>query len=217
MLTLDHPTIRYVSPRKWIRSANYLNMDFHVSLEVFSRQRDELVKALATLDLEGWKRGATFTATFVERSRDRVGAARLGSKTQDIHASRVASRSAHANAPDPGDHAEERRIVGDAADRIHLARRHRAITGARGGGAIEDGERPSGRPVSEIPDLDLERARRVGSCRPGSGMYSSPQVSKAASIGSAAAMAWAVGVSASSALSFRLPTSRTMGVGMGPS
>jgi len=63
MIAQDHPTLRYVSPRTWIRRTDYPDLEFRPSLDAFTRQRKELLKSLKTLGLEGWARGATFTAT----------------------------------------------------------------------------------------------------------------------------------------------------------
>jgi hypothetical protein len=63
MIAQDHPTLRYVSPRTWMRKTNYPEQDFHHSLHAFTRQRMELVQALKALQPAGWSRGATFTAT----------------------------------------------------------------------------------------------------------------------------------------------------------
>lgn len=67
MLTEDHPTIRHVSPRSWIRKTDYLQQSFRDSLRVFSRQRATLIETLTRLDTKGWSRGATFTATTLWR------------------------------------------------------------------------------------------------------------------------------------------------------
>jgi hypothetical protein len=63
MIAQEHPTLRYVSPRTWIRKTDYPELDFHLSLDAFARQRKELLKSLKSLGLKGWARGATFTAT----------------------------------------------------------------------------------------------------------------------------------------------------------
>ena len=67
MLTEDHPTIRYVSPRGWIKRTNYLQQGFRESLGDFSQRRIELIKALSALDPVDWSRRATFTATTLGR------------------------------------------------------------------------------------------------------------------------------------------------------
>jgi hypothetical protein len=63
MIAQDQPTLRYVSPRTWMRKTNYPEQDFHPSLHAFSQQRRELVQALQALAPADWSRGATFTAT----------------------------------------------------------------------------------------------------------------------------------------------------------
>ena len=63
MLTEDHPTIRYVSPRAWIKKTDYLQQDFRDTLRRFSEQRAVLVTRLRKLTSSGWTRGATFTGT----------------------------------------------------------------------------------------------------------------------------------------------------------
>jgi hypothetical protein len=67
MIAQDHPTLRYVSPRTWIRKTNYPQQGFHESLQAYTRQRNELLEALRALDITGWSRGATFTATIKGR------------------------------------------------------------------------------------------------------------------------------------------------------
>ena len=63
MITQDHPTMRYVSPRSRLKKTNYLELDFHQSLKAFAQQRQELLKVLKGLARQDWSRGATFTAT----------------------------------------------------------------------------------------------------------------------------------------------------------
>ena len=63
MIAQDHPTLRYVSPRTWIRKTNYLEIDFHASLGAFTKQRADLLKTMEALAPAGWSRGATFTGT----------------------------------------------------------------------------------------------------------------------------------------------------------
>lgn len=67
MLADDHPTIRYVSPRGWIKKTDYLQQDFRDSLRAFSNRRAALVKTLNRLSVDDWSRGATFTATTLGR------------------------------------------------------------------------------------------------------------------------------------------------------
>ena len=63
MLSDDHPTIRYISPRTWMRKTEYPKQEFHDSLRAFTDQRHELVSSLKTLESKSWSRGATFTGT----------------------------------------------------------------------------------------------------------------------------------------------------------
>ena len=67
MLAEEHPTIRYVSPRGWIKKTDYVQQSFRDSLTVLSRGRVTLVEALSGLDAIDWSRGATFTATTLGR------------------------------------------------------------------------------------------------------------------------------------------------------
>jgi hypothetical protein len=69
MIAQDHPTIRYVSPRSWLRKTTYHRQDFHESLQAFAQQRAELLKTLKELKHADWSRGAIFTATTRGASR----------------------------------------------------------------------------------------------------------------------------------------------------
>ena len=67
MIAEDRPTIRYVSPRSWIKKSDYLQQSFHACLSAFSDRRATLVETLRALDRIDWSRGATFTATTLGR------------------------------------------------------------------------------------------------------------------------------------------------------
>jgi hypothetical protein len=67
MLAEPHPTIRYVSPRGWIKKTDYLQQSFSETLRAFSQQRAALVETLSNLEVSAWVRGATFTATTLGR------------------------------------------------------------------------------------------------------------------------------------------------------
>ena len=67
MIAEDHPAIRYVSPRGWIKRTDYLEQDFRDSLRKFSETRAGLVETLSALDAVGWSRRATFTGTTLGR------------------------------------------------------------------------------------------------------------------------------------------------------
>jgi hypothetical protein len=70
MIDQDHPTLRYLSPRAWIRKTDYSEQPFQPSLQAFVAQRDDLIRTLRTLDRADWSRGATFTGTV--RGRDQT-------------------------------------------------------------------------------------------------------------------------------------------------
>jgi len=55
----DHPTIRAVSPRTWIKSTDYRELAFASTLQAFTRQRDQLLALLGDLPDQGWWRSAT--------------------------------------------------------------------------------------------------------------------------------------------------------------
>jgi hypothetical protein len=61
MLVQDQPTLRYVSPRTWIKKTHDLDQEFHISLNVFIQQRGELLDTLHALETPAWSRGAHFT------------------------------------------------------------------------------------------------------------------------------------------------------------
>jgi hypothetical protein len=69
MIKQDHPTLRYVSPRTYIRKTKYPALEFHLSLEGFTGQRFELLQILKALAVEDWSRGATITGTTNGRER----------------------------------------------------------------------------------------------------------------------------------------------------
>jgi len=60
MIERDHPTLRYISPRTYIRKTSYAALPFRQSLQAFSAQRADLMRTLAALALAAWSRSATF-------------------------------------------------------------------------------------------------------------------------------------------------------------
>jgi len=50
MIARDHPTLRYVSPRAWIKKTHYLEQEFGVSLEAFTKQRSDLLGVLKLIE-----------------------------------------------------------------------------------------------------------------------------------------------------------------------
>ena len=57
----DHPTIRAVNPTSWIKQTDYPDLEFRESLDVYARQRSELLTFLQSLPGEAWFRKATVT------------------------------------------------------------------------------------------------------------------------------------------------------------
>ncbi len=61
IIAQDHPTIRAVNPRTWIKSTDYPEPEFQPSLQAFANQRTALLAVLETLLPESWSRRATVT------------------------------------------------------------------------------------------------------------------------------------------------------------
>jgi hypothetical protein len=89
MIAQDHPTLRYVSPRTWIRKTGYPELEFHQSLVVFARQREELVKSLETLAITDWSRGATFTGTTKGREQTVLGYVQRMTQHENEHCEQI--------------------------------------------------------------------------------------------------------------------------------
>ena len=61
ILAEDHPTIRAINPRTWIKRTDYRELEFARSFEAFTTQRAELLAMLRPLSPDGWSRSATIT------------------------------------------------------------------------------------------------------------------------------------------------------------
>ena len=57
MLTQDEPVLKYISPRSWMKKAEYGQPAFSVSFRCFVEQRDELLQTLNDMEFAGWSRG----------------------------------------------------------------------------------------------------------------------------------------------------------------
>jgi hypothetical protein len=57
----DHPKIRAMNPRQWIKRTNYPELEFAPSLRAFRKQRAELLALLRPLPKAAWSRSATVT------------------------------------------------------------------------------------------------------------------------------------------------------------
>ncbi len=90
MIMQDHPTLRYISPRTWIRKKDYPQQEFTISLTAFARQRGELLKLLNSLSAEDWLRGGTFTATTKGREQTVLSYAQRMARHEDEHCIQIA-------------------------------------------------------------------------------------------------------------------------------
>ena len=61
MLAEEHPTIRAINPRGWIKRTDYRDLEFAPSFAAFNAQRDDLLITLDALTPEQWERSATIT------------------------------------------------------------------------------------------------------------------------------------------------------------
>ena len=69
IIAKDRPTIRAISPRTWIRSTNYPELEFAPSFRAFTKQRAELLALLRSLPKAAWSRSATVTGAGKPRDR----------------------------------------------------------------------------------------------------------------------------------------------------
>jgi uncharacterized damage-inducible protein DinB len=63
MLTKDNPTQPYKSPRAFMKKPKYQNQEFAAALDVYTQERQKLMKVLTKLDGVGWARLGTYTGT----------------------------------------------------------------------------------------------------------------------------------------------------------
>lgn len=61
MIAEDTPTLRAVNPLRWIKTTDYLELEFRPSLRALTTQRADLLAALEPLPREAWSRAATVT------------------------------------------------------------------------------------------------------------------------------------------------------------
>ena len=59
ILTQDHPTIKAINPRTWIKTTDYLEQEFQPSLRAFKKQRKKLLDVLEPLPPGDWMRTNT--------------------------------------------------------------------------------------------------------------------------------------------------------------
>jgi hypothetical protein len=85
MLNDDNPTLPHISPRKWIRNTDYLNLPFQESLDEFTEQRRKLLSTLNHLDYRDWSRGALIN----QRRHTVFSQARRMAKHEIIHCEQI--------------------------------------------------------------------------------------------------------------------------------
>ena len=67
ILTQDRPTLRYISPRTWIKKTNYTDLEFAASFRAYTDQRQDLLQLLRALPHEDWLRAAIVKAATKHR------------------------------------------------------------------------------------------------------------------------------------------------------
>ena len=65
----DHPTIRAMSPRTWIKHTNYPALEFAPSFRAYTKQRAELLALLRPLPKASSLRSANVTGAGMPRDR----------------------------------------------------------------------------------------------------------------------------------------------------
>ncbi len=90
----DHPTFRAVNPRTWIKSTNYPELDFELSLGAYARQRADLVAFLRALPPAAWSRSATVTGAGKARERTVLDYAEWLANHERSHLRQIASLAA---------------------------------------------------------------------------------------------------------------------------
>jgi hypothetical protein len=70
IVTEDRPKIQVINPRAYLKTTDYLKLDFASSFRAFADQRGELLDVLHALPAEGWSRPAEIVraATSLEGS-----------------------------------------------------------------------------------------------------------------------------------------------------
>ena len=101
MLTQDRPTLRYVSPRTWIKKTNYADLEFGVSFRAYANQRKDLLKVLRTLSDDDWLRGASVKAAKKRREETVLSYAERMARHEAGHCEQV-ERILGARSPEGG-------------------------------------------------------------------------------------------------------------------
>jgi hypothetical protein len=86
----DRPTIRAMNPTTWIKSTNYLQLEFAPSFRAFAMQRAELLALLRPLPKAAWSRSATVTGGGRPRERTVLDYARWLATHERSHVKHIA-------------------------------------------------------------------------------------------------------------------------------
>jgi hypothetical protein len=86
----DRPTIRAMNPTTWIKSTNYLELEFAPSFRAFAKQRSELLAFLRPLPKAAWSRSATVTGAGRPRERTVMEYARWLANHEQTHVRHIA-------------------------------------------------------------------------------------------------------------------------------
>lgn len=111
ILAQDGPTIKAMSPRTWIRSTDYPDLDFQSSLGAYAEQRAALLDVLEPLPPDAWTRTAIVKGAggTIERSmrwyalgiaaHERAHVKQIKRALVPARAAKPATRTDHASAP----------------------------------------------------------------------------------------------------------------------
>jgi hypothetical protein len=86
----DRPTIRAMNPTTWIKSTNYLELEFTPSFRAFTKQRVELLAFLRPLPVAAWSRSATVTGAGRPRERTVLEYGRWLANHEQTHVKHIA-------------------------------------------------------------------------------------------------------------------------------
>jgi hypothetical protein len=99
MISTDHPALRHVSPRSWIRKTDYAELDVHASLDAYAAQRRDLLAGLRALAAKDWSRSATITGTTRPRDETVTSYALRISQHEEKHLDQIARTLKAVGAP----------------------------------------------------------------------------------------------------------------------
>ena len=90
IITEDHPTIRAMNPRTWIKRTNYPELEFAPSFRAYTKQRADLLALLRSLRRAAWSRSATVTGAGRPREMTVLDYARWLANHERSHVKQIA-------------------------------------------------------------------------------------------------------------------------------